>query len=88
MPVTLVFLFTPGPVRWKLWTFDKSLTVIEYFPDLIFVTFVPLFLSVIVKPGTDGADELGQGRLRRDGDQQADDRGGECDADEAHGAPP
>ena len=24
VPDTLVFLFTPGPVKWKLWMFDLS----------------------------------------------------------------
>src|SRR4051794_26978025 len=48
---TPVFLFTPGPVRWKLWMLDKSLTTILYLPALRLVTFVLPFLSVIVKPG-------------------------------------
>src|SRR3954468_21447950 len=48
---TPVFLFTPGPVRWKLWMFDRSLTTILYFPALSEATFLPLFFRLIVKPG-------------------------------------
>ena len=36
---TLVFTFTPGPVRWKLWMLDLSLTTSLYFPA--FVGFFP-----------------------------------------------
>src|SRR5262245_34406336 len=48
---TPVFLFTPGPLRWKLWMFERSLTTILYLPAFRLVTFWPLFFSVIVKPG-------------------------------------
>src|SRR6476646_4085939 len=43
---TLVFLSTPGPVRWKLWMLDLSLTVIVYVP-----CGTDFLLIVIVKPG-------------------------------------
>src|ERR671934_2000662 len=48
---TPVFLLMPGPVRWKLWMFDRSLITILYLPALTLLTFVVPFLSVIVKPG-------------------------------------
>ena len=53
MPVdgTLVFLFTPGPVRWKLWMFDLSDTLIVYDPARRLVTFELPFFMPIVKPG-------------------------------------
>src|SRR5262245_33174787 len=49
--MAVIILFTPGPVRWKLWMFDLSLTVIAYLPGLSVVTFAEPFLRLIVKPG-------------------------------------
>src|SRR6476660_2250218 len=48
---TPVFLLSPGPVRWKLWMFERSFTTILYFPALSDVTLVLPFFRVIVKPG-------------------------------------
>src|SRR5918994_6327405 len=48
---TDVALFTPGPVRWKLWALDLSLIANEYAPGLSEVTFFVPCLSEIVKPG-------------------------------------
>src|SRR5690242_19039965 len=48
---TPVFLFRPGPERWKLWMFDKSFMTILTFPAFRLATFWPPFLSVIVQPG-------------------------------------
>src|SRR6266478_4796763 len=42
----LVSLFTPGPVRWKLWMFDLSWMTMVYVP-----AFTVFLLIVIVKPG-------------------------------------
>ena len=44
-PDTLVFTFTPFPLRWKLWMLDLSLTTSVYLP-----AFVGFFM-LIVKPG-------------------------------------
>ena len=49
--VVVIFLFTPGPFRWKLWMFDLSLTVILYLPAFSVFTLAVPFLRVIVKPG-------------------------------------
>ncbi len=49
--VTDVFLFTPGPVRWKLWIFDLSAILKTYFPALSLLTFLPPWVSEIVNPG-------------------------------------
>ena len=49
--VVVIFLFTPGPVRWKSWMFDLSLTVILYEPALSVFTLAVPFLRVMVKPG-------------------------------------
>src|SRR5204863_5821656 len=44
---TLVFLFTPGPKRWKLWALDLSLTTILYVPCFSFFTsFLALVTSM------------------------------------------
>src|SRR4051812_17568308 len=48
---TDVDLFTPGPLRWKLWIDDLSEILKTYFPALSFVTFAVPFLRVIVNPG-------------------------------------
>src|SRR5436190_11995793 len=49
LPETDVFLFRPGPNRWKLCVLAVSLTAILYLPALSFVTFLPPFVSLIVK---------------------------------------
>src|SRR3954471_11454800 len=46
VPGTLVFLLTPGPVRWKSWIDARSRMVIVYVPALTVFLFI-----VIVKPG-------------------------------------
>jgi uncharacterized protein YqfA (UPF0365 family) len=46
VPDTLVFTFTPGPVRWKLWIEALSATT-----SLILPALVGFFVSLIVKPG-------------------------------------
>ena len=63
LPLTGVFLLTPGPVRWKSWVFAMSLTTIVYLPAFSFVTFFPPFVSVMwnapsgpVEPTRRGAD--------------------------------
>src|SRR6266550_1756417 len=48
---TDVFLFRPGPLRWKLWMLDRSLMTILYLPAFRLVTFAVPFFNVIVKPG-------------------------------------
>src|SRR5262245_61299918 len=47
----LVLLFTPGPLRWKLWRFDLSLILNVYVPAFSFLTAALPCFSVIVKPG-------------------------------------
>ena len=57
---------TPGPVRWKLCSSDRSLTSISYAPGSSFVTRVPCAsVSEIVKPGPTVAEELRRLRRRR-----------------------
>jgi hypothetical protein len=52
VPLTDVFLFTPGPNRWTLWIEDLSRTLIVYFPAPSVVTAFPAaVLTEIVKPG-------------------------------------
>src|SRR3954471_11797810 len=46
VPLTLVFLSTPGPVRWKSWIDARSWIVIAYVP-----AFTAFLFIVIVKPG-------------------------------------
>src|SRR3954452_4479063 len=46
VPLTLVFLSTPGPVRWKSWIDARSWMVIAYVPAFTLFLFI-----VIVKPG-------------------------------------
>src|SRR5258708_29760547 len=46
VPVTLVFLLTPGPVRWKSWIDARSWMVIAYVPAFTVCLFI-----LIVKPG-------------------------------------
>src|SRR3954451_4577696 len=46
LPLTLVFLSTPGPVRWKSWIDARSWMVIAYVP-----AFTDFLLIEIVKPG-------------------------------------
>src|SRR4029453_6683204 len=48
---TLVFLFRPGPIRWKLWIVDLSSTLIVYFPALIVLRSLSPFSTSILKPG-------------------------------------
>src|SRR5205809_4935643 len=55
---TPVFLFTPGPVRWKLWMPDLSATVIVYLPALSVVTFFEPFLRLMLKAGPTTADSF------------------------------
>src|SRR3954470_10570562 len=51
-PVAVMVLFlTPGPLTVKLWMSDLSRTMNTYFPCLSVATFLPAFLSEIVKPG-------------------------------------
>jgi hypothetical protein len=47
LAATPVFLFTPGPFRWKFWVFDVSETVTLYFFAVNDRTFEPPFLSEI-----------------------------------------
>src|SRR4051794_34847006 len=62
---TLVILLTPGPVRWKLWMFDLSTTVMTYVPALSAVTALPpACLSVIVNPGPTVPASFGGGTER------------------------
>src|SRR5215475_5094329 len=44
-------LFTPGPLRWKSWIAELSVTSNRYVPALSEVTFLPPLFSVMVKPG-------------------------------------
>src|SRR3954452_24712144 len=46
VPATLVFLSTPGPVRWKSWIDARSRMVITYVPAFTVFLFIE-----IVKPG-------------------------------------
>src|SRR5262249_37286001 len=46
VPETLVLTLTPGPVRWKSWIDDLSLTT-----SMIFPGFVGFFAIEMVKPG-------------------------------------
>src|SRR3989440_12695495 len=46
VPVTLVVLSTPGPVRWKSWIDARSWMVITYIPALTVCLFIEM-----VKPG-------------------------------------
>ena len=46
VPLTLVFTFTPGPVRWKSWIDALSATT-----SLIVPALVGFLLIVIVNPG-------------------------------------
>ena len=47
----VITLLTPGPVRWKSWMLDLSLTVIVNEPAFSVLTGLPLDVSAIVKPG-------------------------------------
>src|SRR5262249_21722734 len=47
---TVVFWSTPGPVRWKLWNADWSLTWITYVPAARCVTATPFIFSVMFVP--------------------------------------
>src|SRR5262245_26274991 len=44
-------LLRPGPLMWKSWMFDLSLTVILYEPGLSVFTLAVPFFRVMVKPG-------------------------------------
>ena len=48
---TPVFLFSPGPKRWKLWIEALSSTLILYVPALIAFRSLPAFSTSIEKPG-------------------------------------
>ena len=71
MPATVDFLFTPLPTRWKLCSFDRSRTTIEYVPALTpwCRTAPPALRSEIVFFGPTVASSFGVGaaggRLRR-----------------------
>src|SRR5205814_2287973 len=49
--LTPVFLFTPGPLRWKLSAFVRSDTVSLYFPATSDLTALAPFFSEIALPG-------------------------------------
>src|SRR5918911_3548954 len=51
LAATVVITLLTGPLRWKLWMFDLSVTTNLYVPALSVVTFAPPFFNVIVKPG-------------------------------------
>src|SRR4029450_9431391 len=51
MNETLVFLFRPGPIRWKLWIEDFSSTLILYVPALVVFRSLPAFSTSILKQG-------------------------------------
>ena len=70
MNLTPVFLFTPGPIRWKLSALVGSVTVILYFPATSDLTALAPFFSEIVFFGPTLPDSFfgaggGGGRRRR-----------------------
>src|SRR5215468_1028746 len=44
-------LLTPGPLRWKSWIVERSLTSNRYVPACSDVTFLPPLCSEMEKPG-------------------------------------
>jgi hypothetical protein len=59
LPPVEVFLSTPGPLRWKLWSDAVSLTTIVYVPAFSFVTFFPPCVSEILNGSESDPMSLG-----------------------------